>query len=64
MATLNELKMAREQARRRYTNPTCADCGAPIRPDYWQPPETSLCPECEERVRKVEVAWLGPVVEK
>lgn len=35
----------------------CAGCGCEIRPDYWQPPETSLCPECEDMIRVGTVAW-------
>ena len=38
----------------------CADCGREIRPDYWQPPETSVCPECEDRIREGKVSWPGP----
>jgi len=37
----------------------CAGCGAEIRSDYWQPPETSLCPECEDTIREGLMSWAG-----
>jgi hypothetical protein len=42
----------------------CAGCGCEIRPDYWQPPETSLCQECEDKIRAGRVPWPGPAQEE
>lgn len=45
--------------RQRYANPLCAGCGAGIGPNWGQPPETSLCPDCEDRVGQGQMAWPG-----
>jgi len=57
MPTLNDLKQRKQDLQQRYAHPLCAGCGEVIRPDYWQPPETSLCPECEDKVRQGQVSW-------
>ena len=60
MPTLHDLKQQREDLQQRYANPLCASCGETMAPDWWQPPETSLCPTCEDKVRQGAMAWPGP----
>lgn len=54
------VQQRQEELQQRYANPLCAGCGCALMPDYWQPPETSLCPTCEDKVRLGKMAWPDP----
>ena len=58
MPTLYALKQTQEALRQRFTGALCAGCGCELRPDYWQPPETSLCGPCEDKISHRALSWM------